>query len=121
MCGVHRGCDQRTVVVSVDLCVAVVSPDGDTVVPLVLDRLVSVTTPLTVDVRSLLVETERSDGIGGTGVVVVCVVVELDEEFCAKATPLISVTAIVAASKVLIMSYSPLELGAGGIARCSHW
>jgi hypothetical protein len=109
--------DQRTVVVSVVLCVAVVSPEGDTVVPLELDLLVSVITPLTVDDVWLLVELETSDGIGATGVVVVRVVVELEDELCAKATPLISVTAIVAASRDLIITGSPGKLGAGGIAR----
>jgi hypothetical protein len=106
--------DQRTVVVSVDLWVDVVSPTGDTVVPLELDLLVSVTTPLTLDVCWLLVETAESDGIGARGVVVDCVVVELEEELCARATPVVNVTAIVAASKVLIMVGSPGELGAGG-------
>src|SRR3954453_13314396 len=109
---------QRTVVVSLDLRVAVVSPTGDTTVPLELGLLVSVTTPLTVDVFWLLVETDEFVGIGTTGVVVVCVVVELEDVFCARATPLISVTAIVAASKVLIMSVSPGGSDAGGIARC---
>lgn len=90
-----------------DLWVAVVSPIGDTVVPLESDLFVPVTTPLTSDVRWLLVETEEFDGIGATGVVVDCVDVELDDELCARAAPLISVTAIVAASRVLIISYSP--------------
>jgi hypothetical protein len=80
-----------------------VSPVGDTLVPLESDRLVPLTTPLTLDVRWLLVETEESDGIGATGVVVDCVVDELDDELCATAAPVISVTAIVAASKVLII------------------
>jgi hypothetical protein len=105
------------VVVSVDLRVAVVSPIGDTTVPLELDLFVSVTTPLTVDVFSLLVETEASDGIGARGVVVVCVVVELEDESCANATPLISIAAIVVASKVLIISGAPG--GASGMARIS--
>jgi hypothetical protein len=61
---------QRTVVVSLDFRVAVESPIGDTVVPLELDRLVSVCTPSTFDVRWLLLVTDVSDGIGATAVVV---------------------------------------------------
>jgi hypothetical protein len=113
--------DQRTVVVSDDLRVAVVSPVGDTVVPLELDLFESVTTPLTEDECCVLLEDEESDGIGAIGVVVDCVVVELEDELCAKAVPAISVTAIVAASKVLIILGSPRKLGASGIARSSPW
>jgi len=90
------------VVVSVDLRVVVVSPIGDTVVPLEVDPLELVTTPLTLEVRSLLVSVDVS-GIGRTGVVVVWVVVELEDEDCAKAAPVINVTAIVAASKAFII------------------
>jgi hypothetical protein len=110
---------QRTVVVSLDLRVAVVSPIGDTLVPLELERLLSVTTPLMVDVFWLLDEVDVSDGIGVTGAVVV-VVVELEDELCAKAPPLNNVTAIVAASKILIMSDAPGNGIAGGIARFTH-
>jgi hypothetical protein len=110
--GIPRGEDrrsryQRTVVVSLDLRVAVVSPVGDTVVPLELERLLSVTTPLMVEVFSVLDEVDVSAGIGVTGAVVVVVVIELEDELCAKAPPLNSVTAIVAASKILIMSDAP--------------
>jgi hypothetical protein len=105
--------DQRTVVVSVDFFVATESPAGDTLVPLELDLLVSVTTPLTLDDRWLLLEVEVSDGIGATGVVVDCVVVELEDELCARAAPVINVTATVAASKVLIIVFSPGGIGGG--------
>jgi len=98
--------DQRTVVVSLDLRVAVVSPVGDTVVPLELERLLSVTTPLTVVEFEVELDTEESDGIGTTGVVVDVVVV-LDDELWAKAAPVINVTASVAASRVLTMLEAP--------------
>jgi hypothetical protein len=88
------------VVVSLDFFVAIVSPDGETVVPLELDVDVLVTTPLMVLVFWLLVSVETT-GAGMTGVVVVVVV--LDEEDCAKAPPVSRVTAIAAASRVLIM------------------
>jgi hypothetical protein len=103
---VNRGVgprDQRTVVVSVDFFVEVVSPVGETVVPLEVDACELVTTPLTVVVFWLLVSTDAT-GAGITGVVVVCVVVELEEEDdCANAPPVNKVTATVAASKVLII------------------
>lgn len=89
------------VVVSVDFLIVVVSPIGDTIVPLEVDPLELVTTPLTLEVRSWLVSVDVT-GIGATGVVVVWVVVELDED-CAIAAPVIKVTAIVAASKALII------------------
>jgi hypothetical protein len=89
------------VVVSVDFLVVVVSPIGDTVVPLEVDPLEFVTTPLTLEVRSWLVSVDVT-GIGATGVVVVWVVVELEED-CARAAPVIKVTAIAAASKALII------------------
>ena len=69
--------------------------------------LLSLETPLLFDECWLLLETEEVDGIGATGVVVDRVVEELDEELCAKAAPVISVTAIVAARKVLIMMCTP--------------
>jgi hypothetical protein len=91
------------VVVCVELCVAVVSPIGETVVPLEVD-VEPVTTPLTVVVFSLWVSTDA--GGGAAGVVVVCVV-ELEEEDCAKAPPVISAMAIVATSTRLIMLMFP--------------
>lgn len=102
--------------VSVDFRVAVVSPIGETVVPLEVDPVVLVTTPLTLVVFWLLVSTDAT-GAGMTGVVVVCVVVVLEEEDCAKAPPVISVTAIVAASKDLIILNSPGDEVRAGIAR----
>jgi hypothetical protein len=91
------------VVVCVELCVAVVSPIGETVVPLEVDAE-PVTTPLTVVLFSLCVSTDAGSGVAG--VVVVCVV-ELDEEDCAKAPPVIRATASVAANTCLIMSMFP--------------
>jgi hypothetical protein len=96
-------CDQRVVVVCVELCVAVVSPIGETVVPLEVD-VEPVTTPLTVVVFSLWLSTDAGGGVAG--VVVVCVV-ELEEEDCAKAPPVIRATAIDAASTCLIMLMFP--------------
>jgi hypothetical protein len=95
---------QRTVVVSVDFFVAVVSPIGETVVPLEVDPVL-VTTPLTVVDFWLLVSVETTGG-GMTGVVV-CVVVVLDDVDCANAPPVMSARAIVAASKDLVMANSP--------------
>jgi hypothetical protein len=88
-------------VVWVEFRVAVVSPVGATVVPFEVD-VVPVTTPLTEVDFSLWVSTDAAGG-GVTGVVVVCVVVELDEEDCAKAPPVIRAMAIAAASACLIM------------------
>ncbi len=99
--------DQRTVVVSVDFRVAVVSPDGATVVPLDVEPLVLVTTPLTVVVLLLLVSVETIGAGVVTGFVVVCVVVELDDDDCAKVALVMSEMAIVAANKHLIISSSP--------------
>src|SRR5271170_317402 len=82
--------DQFLVVVSVDLCVVVVSPSGETVVPLEVEPDVLVVTPLTLVVFWLLVSVETT-GAGMMGVVV-CVVVVLEDEDCAKALPVISVT-----------------------------
>src|ERR1700722_19213352 len=84
--------DHLVVVVSVDFRVVVVSPTGDTTVPVEEDPLDLVTTPLTLEVRSLLVSVDVT-GIGATGVVVVWVVVELVDEDCAKTAPVIKVTA----------------------------
>ncbi len=114
--------DQRVVVVSFDLCVSVVTPNGDTVVPLELDLLISVTTPLTPDDRCVLVETEESDGIGAIGATVVCVVVVLEDELCATAMPLSRDTAIVVAERILNMPDSPkVFLGRCGVARLIVW
>jgi hypothetical protein len=103
-------------VVSVDFRVAVVSPIGVTVVPLEVDPVVFVTTPLTEVVFWLLVSVATT-GAGMTGVVVDCVVVELEEEDCANAPPVMSVTASVAANKDLIMSNNSWGLMRAGIAR----
>ena len=86
-------------------------------VPLDLDLSDSVTTPSTFEVRWLEDETEESDGIDAIGAVVDCVVVELEDEFCARPTPVVSATAIVAASNVLIISVSPGNGMRAGIAR----
>ena len=95
------------VVVEVEFRVAVVSPVGATVVPVELD-VVPVTMPSTVVVFSLCVSTDAAGG-GVTGVVV-CVVVELEEEDCAKAPPVIRATAIIAAST---FSSCRIVLGSG--------
>jgi len=99
------------IVVSVVFRVAVVSPIGETVVPLEVEAAVLVTTPLTLVVFSVLVSTDGT-GAGMTGIVVVCVVVELEEDDCAKAPPVlrvsvIRVSVIAAASRVLIILNSP--------------
>ncbi len=92
--------DQRMIVVSLDFFVTANSPAGETVVPLdVADELL-VMTPFTLLVFSLLVCVETI-GAGATGVIVVTVVLEVED--CANAPPVIRVTAIVAASKVLII------------------
>lgn len=79
--------------------------------PLDEERLLSVETPSLLDECRLLVVMEEFDGSGTTGVVVDCVVDELDEELCAEATPVISVTASAAARKVLIMMGTPEHCG----------
>jgi hypothetical protein len=103
-------------VVSVDFRIVVVSPIGDTTVPLEVDPLELVTTPLTVELRWLLVSVDVT-GSGRTGVVVVWVVVELEDEDCAKATPVIKATAMVAASKAFIISVSPRNSMRAAIGR----
>jgi hypothetical protein len=85
------------VVVSLDFVVSVAVPVGDTVVLLLL-AVELVTTPLTLVVFSLLLETSPT----GAGTVV-CVVVVLELEDCANAPPAIRAMAIVAASMVLII------------------
>jgi len=72
---------------------------------------------LTSDDLWLLVCVEDDDG-GMTGAVVDWVDVELDDEFCAKAPPVISEATIVAANRVLIISNTPRERSWAGIARC---
>lgn len=92
--------DQRMIVVSLDFFVTANSPAGETVVPLdVADELL-VMTPFTLLVFSLL-DCVETIGAGATGVIVVTVVLEVED--CANAPPVIRVTAIVAASKVLII------------------
>jgi hypothetical protein len=111
-----RRLGQRTVVVSVDLRVAVVSPSGETVVPLEVEPVVVVTTPLTVVDFWLLVSVEVT-GAGMAAGIVVDVVVVLEEEDCAYAAPVISVTASVATNQDFIMSNSPVDqIGAGSLA-----
>jgi hypothetical protein len=102
------------VVVSVDFFVDVESPIGDTVVPLEVDPDVLVVTPCAVELFWLLVSTE-TDGATTAGAVVV--VVELEDDVSARATPLIRETAIMAARNVLIMSYAPGNRVRTGIAR----
>jgi hypothetical protein len=85
------------------------------VVPLEVEPDVLVVTPLTLVVLWLLVSVETT-GAGMTGVVV-CVVVVLEEEDCANAPPVTSVTAIAAASKVLIISNAPGTQARTEIAR----
>jgi hypothetical protein len=111
--------DQRVVVVADESRVDVVPPDGETVVPLDEDPDELVWTPLTSDDLWLLVWVETDDG-GTTGVVVDSVVVELEDELCANAAPVIKEATIVAANRVLIMSSTPGELSRAGIARCPH-
>lgn len=65
----------------------------------------------------MLVEIEELVGIGTTGVVVDCVVVELDDELCAKAEPHDSATHIVAANKTLIILITPGTLVRGTLAQ----
>jgi hypothetical protein len=104
---------QRTVVDSLDLCV-VTSPLGVTVVPL--EWVVSVTTPLSLVVvvrRLLSTEPDR----GRAGAVVDWVVVEVEDDDCAKAPPVINVRTVVAASKDLITLLPPDNLVRAGIAR----
>ena len=89
-------------VVSVDLRV-VVSPDGETAVPLVVVWLLSVI-PLVVSVVWLLFELLPPYTEEG---VVDWVDVVLEDEVCARATPVIIARAVVTARKDLIMSCSP--------------
>jgi hypothetical protein len=113
--------DQRTVVVSVDLCVAVVSPRGPTDVPLELDLFESLCTPSMLDERWLLLVVEVSDGIGMAGIVVDCVDDVLEDELCARDAPVISVTATVAISKDLIISGCSGRIGCGRDRSLSVW
>jgi hypothetical protein len=90
------------VVVSVDLRV-VVSPYGETVVPPVEVWVVSVT-PLVVSVVWLLLELPPPYTEAGA---VDWVDVVLEDEVCARATPVIIARAVVATRKYLIMSCPP--------------
>jgi hypothetical protein len=90
------------VVVSVDLRV-VVSPYGETVVPPVEVWVVSVT-PLVVSVVWLLLELPPPYTEAGA---VDWVDVVLEDEVCARATPVIIARAVVATRKDLIMSCPP--------------
>jgi hypothetical protein len=90
------------VVVSVDFRV-VVSPYGETVVALVVVWVLSVT-PLLVLVVWLLLELPPP--YTGAGVVD-WVDVVLEDEVCARATPVIIARAVVTARKYLIMSCIP--------------
>jgi hypothetical protein len=99
------------VVVSVDFRV-VVSPYGETVVPLVVVWLVSVT-PLLVLVVWLLLELPPPYTEAGA---VDWVEVVLDVEVCARATPVIIAKAVATARKYLIMSCSPWDRQRAGIA-----
>jgi hypothetical protein len=107
------------VVVAVELCVDVVSPDGDTLVPVEVepDDLVMLPLASTLDDLWLLVSGEIV-GDGTTGAVVDWVVDELDDVVCAIAAPVIRVTAIVAANRVLIMGNAPwgIQVRAGSLA-----
>jgi hypothetical protein len=90
------------VVVSVDFRV-VVSPDGETVVPLVVVWVLSVI-PLPVSVVWLLLELLPPYTKAG---VVDWVDVVLEDEVCARATPVIIARAVVTTRKDLNMSRSP--------------
>jgi hypothetical protein len=114
------GRDHFVVTVAVELRVEVESPVGETVVPLEVepDELVILPLASTLDDLWLLVSVEDA-GAGTTGAVVDCVDVELEDEVCAKAAPVIREAATVAASSVLIMSNSPgRNQVRAGIARC---
>jgi hypothetical protein len=105
------------VVVSVDFRVDVESPIGVTVTPLEVDPVVFVWTPLMLELRWLVVSTVVA-GAGTTGAVVVCVVVELEDEDCARAAPVSNPKVNVAASKDLIMSGSPGNWPSGDRSLC---
>jgi hypothetical protein len=103
------------VVVSDDFRV-VISPDGETVVPLVVVWVLSIT-PLLVSVVWLLLELlPLYTGAGGA--VVVWVDVVLEDEDCARATPVIIAKAVVTARKDRIMSCSPWSRLQAEIACC---
>lgn len=80
--------------------------------PLEVDPDELLLTPLTSDDFWLLVSVETDDG--GTTGVVDWVDVELEDELCAKAPPVIRDATIVAASRVLIISNAPRETQSGG-------
>jgi hypothetical protein len=110
--------DYFVVVVEVEFRLDVVSPIGDTLVPLVLDLDESVELPLAsmLDDLWLLVSVEIvGDGTIG---VVDWVVEELEDDICAKAVPVIREATIVAARRVFIMSNAPwaIRCGRGSLA-----
>jgi uncharacterized membrane protein len=88
-------------------------PLGVTAVPVELDFVLSVTTPSLLLVCCDVVELEPPSN--GTTGVVVCVVVELEDD-CAAATPVSIARAAVAASHVLIMLFSPWNHSRAAIA-----
>jgi len=103
------------VVDSVDFRV-VVSPDGETVVLLVVLWVLSVI-PLLVSVVRLLLEL-LPPYTGAGGVIVDWVDVVVEDEVCARATPVIIAMAVVATRKDLIMSCSPWNRLQTEIACC---
>jgi hypothetical protein len=84
------------------------------VVPLDVDPDELVWIPLELDVFWLLVSVEVDDGTAG---VADWVVVELEDELCANAAPVIKDAATVAANRVLIIFNTPMALSRTGIAR----
>jgi hypothetical protein len=105
------------VVVLVVFRVVSVSPDGETVVPLVEVFDLSITTPLLSTVRSLLLELVPLTTGDGTDVVD-WVDVVLEDEVCATATPVIIARAVIATSQELIMLCSPENCLQTEIACC---
>ena len=101
---------------SVDLRVVVMSPDGDSVVPLEVDVDLFVTAPSVPTVRWVLVSTvDVVDGMGDVD----CVVVVLDDVVSARLAPVIIARTIAAASIDLIMPSAPLDLAQARIACCT--
>jgi hypothetical protein len=84
------------------------------VVPLVVDPDELDWIPLELDDFWLLVSVEVDDGTAG---VTDWVVVELEDELCANAAPVIMDATIVAANRVLIICNTPRALSRTGIAR----
>jgi len=79
--------------------------------------LLSVVTPLLSVLCCVLLELDPPSIGAGTGVAD-WVEVVVDDEDCATATPVINASAMLAASQVLIMSYSPGNCLPAEIARC---